>query len=572
MFKQDDGISVVTKRISERQEAAFEEVDEKLLGAGLGFTKELAKSQGAQLIDNIKNIDFKENTASMGEKVIGRKLYAKVRDVYTFVLGEFVQDFVSVNYPVGRLSEIQKSTVSQLQKKVSEMEKLVTEDVGEPRDRDYFLATGEKKWAVVERAVKLERAKRAARDAKRAATEKKSKKSEKPGKISGDHDDDSGDSDGATDDLPLRGITDEDKALFLEEYRDVYIAERDVYNERRRILNKINELKKLSAEEVDRYVVVNVLIDHIRSAMVTLTQRIKASVVSVTKIHNKLTATVCLDSTGEFIANPFENSNLSGICQILRDEYFTANLVSFNRDFSDVLSCPVSQTQLVANPLLASTCTDKRISEWVSVNSWKFMTMDIFFTNILLGYLPNNAFKQKCVAEMFDFLQKIESGDVETSTDGQEGVGSMPVYQHLVDFMRVQHESESYLSITAPKNQGNAPKTQQQQQQQQQQPKQQGIPFGQRRTAMYETAASTVTLHAGEVSNEKNVTVRDADTGIPHRYTATKEKCAKCYGKSTGDASVGVHQPRCYGGECPKCKLFGHKPASCMQDLKKLPK
>lgn len=556
---------MVTKRISERQEAAFEEVEEKLLGAGLGFTKELAKSQGAQLIDNIKNIDFKENTASLGEKVIGRKLYAKVRDVYTFVLGEFVQDFVSVNYPVGRLSEIQKSTVSQMQKKVSEMEMLVSEDVGEPRDKDYFETTGNKKWAAIERAVKLEKVKRTARDSR----EKKSKKSEKSSKVSGDHGDDLGDSDRDADDLPLRGISDEDKALFLEDYMDEYLRERDVFNERRRILTKINELKKISAEEVERYVVINVLIDHIRSAMVTLTQRIKASVVSVTKIHNKLTATVCLDSTGEFIANPFENSNLSGICQILRNEYFTANLVSFNRDFSDVLSCPVSQSQLVTNPLLASTCTDKRISEWVSVNSWKFMTMDIFFTNILLGYLPNNAFKQKCVAEMFDFLQKIESGDVDTSTGGQEGVGSMPVYQHLVEFMRVQHESESYLSITAPKNQGNAPKTQPQQQQQ---PKQPGIPFGQRRNPMYETAASAVTLYAGEVTNEKNVTVRDTNTGIPHRYTATKEKCAKCYGKSTGDESVGVHQPRCYGGECVKCKLFGHKPASCMQDLKKLPK
>jgi len=566
MFKSDEGISVVSKRVSERQEVAFEGVDEKLLSAGIGFTKELAKSQGAQLIDNIKNIDFKENTTNVGEKVIGRKLYAKVRDVYTFVLGEFVQDFVSVNYPVGRLSEIQKATVSQLQKRVSDMEMFVTEDAGEPRDKEYFETVGNKEWSAIVRAVKLETLKRTARDAKRAVTEKKTKTRSKSTDERGD---DSGDSDGATEELPLRGISDDDKALFLESDMDAYIRERDVFNERRRNLTKISELKKQSADEVERYVVVNVLIDHIRSAMVTLTQRIKASVVAVNKIHNKLTATVCLDRTGEFIANPFETSNLSGICQILRDEYFTANLVSFNRDFSDVLSCPVSQNQLIANPLLASTCTDKRISEWVSVNSWKFMTMDIFFTNILLGYLPNNTFKQKCVAEMFDFLQKIESGDVETSTAGQEGAGSMPVYQHLVDFMRVQHESESYLSITAPKTQGNAPKNQQQQQQQ---PKQQGIQFGQRRNSMYETAASVVTLHAGEVTNEKNVTVRDTDTGIPHRYTATKEKCAKCYGKSTGDASVGVHQPRCYGGECVKCKLFGHKSASCMQDLKKLPK
>lgn len=205
MHKQEEGNSVGTRRVSERQEAAFEGVDEKLLGAGLGFTKELAKSQGAQLIDNIKNIDFKENTANLGEKVIGRKLYAKVRDVYTFVLGEFVQDFVSCNYPVGRLSEIQKSTVSQLQKKILDMEMSVPEDAGEPRDREYFETIGNREWAAIVRAVKLEGVKRAARVAKLAVRKTRSKKSEEHAKPSGDHEDDSCDSDGATADLPLRG-------------------------------------------------------------------------------------------------------------------------------------------------------------------------------------------------------------------------------------------------------------------------------------------------------------------------------------------------------------------------------
>lgn len=547
------------KKYTARQVAMFNITEQKLMRAGMGFTKELAKSQGAQLIQNVKDIEFKDS--NMSEKVFGRKMFGSIRDVFSFVLGEHVEEFISVNYPPSRFAELQAIAVSLSSKKVEELEKTVSGVVEEPKDNQYYTVLGTRAWNALVREVKAETASRKEKMAERKRAERAAKKA---GLIVAEPEEDS------FDESPLPGITEDDRELFMDGYLEQYLNARDDFANRRADMAKIAELKKEVAEETERYVVVNVIVDNIRSAMVTLTQKIKASVANVSKVHNKLTATVCLDSTGEYIANPFATSNLSGLCQILKNEYYTANIITFNRDFADVLSCPVTQTQLMANPLLAAVWTDKRISEWVSVDCWKFMTMDIFFVNILLGYLPNNAFKQKCVAEIFDFLQKMES-DRSLGDESQSGVGSMPIYQHLVEFMRVQFESESYMSITAPKNQGNtSQKTPAQQQSQQKVGGGHGSYTPHRTYGNgVEMAASVSTLYTGEVTRDKNVSVRDAMTGTIFAYSATKEKCALCYGKPTGDKSLTPHAPRCFGGDCVHCKLFGHKSRSCMQDLAK---
>jgi len=66
---------------SERQERVFEMVDSEIRALGNGLTKELAKSQGAQLVDNIKSVEMLEPRYT-SDKDYGRKLCTNIKTIF----------------------------------------------------------------------------------------------------------------------------------------------------------------------------------------------------------------------------------------------------------------------------------------------------------------------------------------------------------------------------------------------------------------------------------------------------------------------------------------------------------
>lgn len=60
----------------------------------------------------------------------------------------------------------------------------------------------------------------------------------------------------------------------------------------------------------------------------------------------------------------------------------------------------------------------------------------------------------------------------------------------------------------------------------------------------------------GEYTREHNRWARNVVSGRDFPYTSTKEICAKC-------ESSEPHQPKCYMGQCSRCRLFGHPISQC---------
>lgn len=567
---RSDGFYVAEDRkTSENQQRVFSLVDDLLIQSGMGLNKELAKSQASQLVESVKSVEFKE--PGLDDNVFGRKLVTRVLDVYTFPMGNILAELVNSNYPSTRFAEIQREAVSRLEEKIEETERRLKKEMpSKPKDKDYYSAKARIDWNTFVSQVKdeTEEYERQVREAGWTTKGKKpSGKNVKVEPMQEEH-------------VPIPrkpdmiDISERAREAFYTSYEYTYINDCELYADFDKRKASLEDEKKSLRKDIERYITVNIIVDSVRSTIVLLVNKIKGCLNAYPIIVTKLTATTCLEMTGELITNPYESSNLAGIIQLLKKEYHTANLARFNRDFSDLLTCKVTAAKLAENPLLASQQTDKRIAEWVSLNSWAFMTPDIFFTNILLGYLTNDQFKQKCVAEVIDFVNKIDSGDVKDTasvTSATVGFGSMPIYQHLVQFMKTQFESANYLSITGkhsaqPNANVNTNATR-------------NPPAPQRRFGLHTAAAATATsaskeFATGPFSNEvnrasKTLWCKDVQAGIEYPYVAMKEKCAQCHGKTAGDTKVEMHSPRCFGGVCNRCNMYGHKQYNCLQAVVK---
>lgn len=566
MTDRSDGLFAADDRkTSENQQRVFSLVEDLLFQSGAGLNKELAKSQASQLVESVKSVEFKEN--GLDENVFGRKLVSKLLDVYTFPMGNILAEFVNSNYPSSRFAEIQRDAVSRLEDKIEETEsKLTRETPSKPKNKDYYESKAKMEWDTLVSQVNAEKEEYERKMEEVGWTTKAKKSSVKGVKsepVQEEHVP-----------YPVKpdfvDISESAKSAFIYSYDYKYIRDCELYADFDKRKAALEEEKKIFRKDIERYITVNLIVDGVRSTMVLLMNKIKSCLVAYPNIVTKLTATISLEMTGELITNPYESSNLPGICQLLKREYHTANLARFNRDFSDLLTCKVSAAKLAENPLLASQQTDKRIAEWVSLNSWSFMTPDIFFTNILLGYLANDQFKQKCVAEVIDYVSKIDEGDVKEtmSVTSSVGFGSMPIYQHLVQFMKTQYESANYLSITG--KQGVQANTNVNNNGARLGNNSHRRPFGMQTAAAATTTPTEKEYAAGPFSAEvfrtpKTVWCKDVQAGMEYPYVALKEKCAVCHGKTAGDTKVEMHSPRCFGGSCNRCNMYGHKQYNCLQ-------
>lgn len=536
---------------SERQERVFELVDSEIRALGNGLSKELAKSQGAQLVDNIKSVEMLEPRYT-SDKDYGRKLCTNIKTIFKFVLGDTLELMVETNYPLDRFIRKKHKEISELDEKLRRQERgLSSGFMLEPSPLSVYMARAENDYA---EAVAI---------ARRPATRSFKKKS--------DTDADESETAETTEKLPSRHASPtggrEDHgaeiplSVFQDRHRRKYTQDHDEYRKRLMDRGTYNLEKSRFDEDTTRCVVILTILEGVRSAITTIVNKVKASVgAGHDRVKAKLCGMVTVEKTGELIVNPFETNSLSGIYHILRIEYYTATLVQFNRDFSDLLRNPFTTEELIKDPIKATLQVDKKVAEWMLMNYSKFMTVDVFMVNILLSYLPPSPFKDRCVVAVTEFIQGREEKLQDTyATLIVSGVDSMPIYQFLVDYMKVQHNSVGYLQFGANNSRGGK--------------NPQNPPRLTSPAAGYESAYGASEnnispfpdqLYQTLITPDRKIMCADTETGRIVLYTATKEICAVCHGKSTG-GKIDAHSPRCFRKMCFKCHLFGHKNVDCRQ-------
>lgn len=537
---------------SEAQERVFDQVEKDISELGKGYTREMARSQGSQLVDNIKSVEMNEDV-SVSEKEFGRRLCTNIRTMFLFVLGNTLKTMVETNYPIDRYIRKKEADIQEKEAKLKEFELVVRgESEPEPYNMDYYMALASIEWNEVEQARQKAAAKVQAPRTLRSTT---AAQVSSEGEVVT----------GATD-LPDVGEVEVkpssrhpsparvDGFATEREYRDKHM--RQFVDDSRRFKNRQQRasdaatMKKTYEEATSRSVVIVTILDGVRSAMNTIVNKVKTSVALRYKVKAKLCGMITLEKTGELVVNPFESNNLSGIFSILTVDYYTPTLVQFNRDFSDLLRNPYSPDALLKDPLKAVTAVDKRVAEWILMNYSKFMTMDVFMVNILLMYLPSSPFKDRCVVSVTEFIQSKED-EFKPLSVSESGVNAMPIYQHLVEFMKVQHNSVGYLQFGGA-NAKDKPRNPQGQ-------------YGRSPAPGMEHAnvSEESTLYKGDVTRDKNIVCTDPATGHQYPYTAIKALCGECHGDGTKGAP---HAPRCFKGICYKCQRFGHRASTCKQD------
>ena len=520
----EDDVGLGVGEGMEESNSHFAMVELTIRGLGELSSPELAKAQVAQLAHAIQTADIKEE-GHLAEEVFGRKLYKNVTELFLNNLGKGVKAVVDVNYPLDDLINRMAATAAKLK-----LDSNGDDTALAPQKPDDKYSEIKKKLDVAELQLQRE----ARRVTRSAAKSGKGKSSVSAGES-------------------------QVEASALSE------SESDFEREKTALENKIDrqyihdyELWKNSTakrdrakKEVDKTIVLLTLVEGMRAAMQSIVGKIRAAVSHKEHVNvkQKLTSLVRLKSTGEEISNPLDNGNLAGIYAILKMDYAEATLVRFNSDFQLTMKASISMDDMSRNPWKAVQKTDDLLATWVSMGYWAFMTPDMFFTNVLLNALPPSQFQQECVKEVNRFLERKEN-DAEEGRDETSSVVTtsptkgLPTYNFLRKYIKSCEESarhrKQFTSAFSRR------------------PNSYGGKFGN-----VETAALSGAEYATEIGRDKQVKCKDVNTGQEHPYTATKEQCPVCYGKSANPAER--HVPRCFVGICNICSLYGHKSYNCSQ-------
>lgn len=510
--------------VSEQQEAHFRLVEEqikKVVTPGLSAT--LAKGQADQLNEGIKALELRDATR-MSEEQFGRKLYKNVQQTFRLVLGTVMLAIVETNFPIERYIERRTGQMAKIQEYL-EMISLSYTTVLKP---DY---------SVYKLKIELEFADWQHSKNKGRATKLKPKgKGESVAPAT-----EVETSDGEEEQNQKRTIEHKFNRKFLEEMdkHEKYLSAKDRYD-------KESERGK---RQIAKQTAFLTILEGIRTAMSLIVSKIRAAVKDHDKVKQKLTSMVVLPLTGETIMNAYENGSLAGLHAILKSEYAKPTLVRFNADLQSTMKLSISSEDVTKNPSKAVQLTDDALATWLSMDYWEYMTPDIFWTNILLMSIPSSPFQTDCVKEVQEYIEGRRRGDVsDTATVASGGVKrSFPTYTYLSDYIKRCEDSARHH-----RNMGNYTA------QRKQNTSYTGLKFGN-----VETAASSGAEYTAEVGRDMNVKCKDVTNGREYPYTATKEACPVCQGRDKDAANK--HFPKCYGGTCHICGLYGHKVANCGQ-------
>jgi hypothetical protein len=363
------------------------------------------------------------------------------------------------------------------------------------------------------------------------------------------------------------------KNLVANKWKRVYMNALKEHKLATKIAKEAQEARDTYFKEQNKAVIIKHIIEGLRTGMNALSNKIKQGVSNYPIIRQKLSCVVTLEKSGIMITNSLENSNVSGMVEILKQTYNKASLVTFNNDFSEALKSKISLYDTNNNPGKAVQAVDLIVDMWRTMGYWEYLTKDIFFVNILLGTLEGGSeLRQKCVFEVNDFLNKRESGDIrdDMTQVSEGGFGSMPCYRFLSEYIKQQQESGRYRShnageVTKKSDNGthssNSNNYNKNNNYDCKYPSKTKI-GNTEQAAVASVISKAKTVYNGEVLYEDNVKVTDMSTGFEYKYTATKAECPLCAGKDAGSS----HMPRCYKGQCRKCGHYGHKHSSCLQD------
>lgn len=296
------------------------------------------------------------------------------------------------------------------------------------------------------------------------------------------------------------------------------------------------------------------------TGIVLIVGKLKSAVRSYQEIVSKLQCRVIIQETGDVVENPYETNSLTGMLEILKNEYVKANLVQFKHRLLDVLNFRLTKNQMDGNPFYGIQAITQKINVWKSMGLFAYLNEDIFWTVCFLRMYDNTSdIYQKALAHSMEFIYRMENEDIGRSTNLL--YQDMPIFTDLFEWInKVYTPAIEYTQKNGSNGGGNGNKsngsTSNNPQQQRNKYRSNyhsnewayiGVDNG-----IIKNLKPAEAAYDREVTRKDNVFIEDAK-GNRHLYTATAQQCQNCSTLNNKHPN-----PCCYRGQCRKCKFYGH--------------
>jgi len=337
------------------------------------------------------------------------------------------------------------------------------------------------------------------------------------------------------------------------------------------------EIKEIETQ-LRQFNVCEVFVNGLQSVMVNIATSVCNAVRRYPTIKTKLEGQVTL-SNGERMVDPLGKNSLPGIYAILYRDYSKASLDVFCTMLLQLMSEDHGYDISVNHPEIGVQKVLQELRQWEQLDLYTYMSKDKLFTVALLkSYHPKSEVRIRGVTVVIEYVRRLERGEVTEVASGDHS--DMPIFLFLIDWIeRVHGVSKKFgkgESISLPTKSNSV--------QNEKKHQQSNSSWTQKinyRIGLEQAAAASISTtdqdaqgpYTAVVGRDSRLMVTLTDGGgagkrVP--YTATQSQCELCYvAGSREKKNNGNHKPYCFGGQCHKCHLYGHRNSHCLQQLSK---
>jgi len=372
-------------------------------------------------------------------------------------------------------------------------------------------------------------------------------------------------------------VADLTSKLELEFDREYVHALRDYQLAQSTFVKRNTEIRDIETQ-LRQLTVCEIFVNGLQSVLVNIATSVCNAVRRYPTIKTKLEGQVTL-ANGERMVDPLGKNSLPGIYAILYRDYSKASLDVFCTMLLQLMSEDHGYDVSVNHPEIGVQKVLQELRQWEQLDLYTYMSKDKLFTVALLkSYHPRSEVRIRGVTVVIEYVRRLERGEVAEVASGDHS--DMPIFLFLIDWIeRVHGVSKKFgkgesTSLSNKSSSVHSEKKQQTNQYWNQK-------SSNSRTGFEQAAAASITTsdqdaqgpYAAGVNRDARLMVTLTDGGgagkrVP--YTATQSQCELCYVVGSKEKkTTGNHKPYCFGGQCHKCHLYGHRNSHCLQQLSK---
>ena len=347
----------------------------------------------------------------------------------------------------------------------------------------------------------------------------------------------------------LNGILEEEIRKITIGFTKAHIENYDAYYANVTKRNSaFEELSTIKVEE-EKNSVLELMMTNFKNIIAHMINKIKLEVSKYPLVKTVLEGTVKLTSTNEVISNPINgNTNLTAIIEILKSNFHKRTIVNFTVNLIEAVSYTLTEEETKNNPRKIVQDVEKLYSRWETRNLWEHMTIDQFFTALIIkGLHPKDTLRRDVIHEVTKWAEEHKDSNMPSS--------DMGLFRHTSKFIKSEQDNRE---LTTYQTGGN---------------KFSKFPKGKASNAynLTQTEDAAVAVDngkrfSGEVPKSKNIKcLNSRKNKVP--YVAVKtvaQICSNCY-PDPADSSKTACKPKCFCQKCSKCHYYGHLVSQCMQ-------